>query len=70
MTGDEPTITINGVRLTTAQAMTIRVAIGAYQISLQDEDALGSDETGRSIRNGYMRNLIDLNMLMLTREAR
>lgn len=41
----EPRITINGVELTDAQAMTVRVAIGNFRIELNDPDfarALGT----------------------------
>lgn len=35
---DEPYISINGVPLTAAQAMTVRVAVGSFILELQDED--------------------------------
>lgn len=37
-TENEPAITINGVELTTAQAMTVRVAITAMQMELHDPE--------------------------------
>jgi hypothetical protein len=36
----EPHITINGQPLTVGQAMTVRVAIGEFLLTLQDEDFL------------------------------
>jgi hypothetical protein len=50
----EPAITVNGKELTTAEAMTVRVAVGLFQMSL-DVDGLGDDETGQLIRDGYYR---------------
>ncbi len=34
---DEPTITINGHKLTVAQSMTVRVAIGSFYRNMPDE---------------------------------
>lgn len=50
---NEPSIVINGIPLTTAQAMTVRVAIGAFAIGLQNGE-LGDDEIGRGITAGYL----------------
>ena len=47
----EPRITINGVELTTAEAMTIRVACSSFAADLRD--GLGDDEIGFSICRGY-----------------
>jgi hypothetical protein len=52
-TWSEPEITINGVRLTTAQAMTVRVALGSFMFDLQGE-GLGDDDHGRAMRDGYL----------------
>jgi hypothetical protein len=49
----EPDITINGYKLTEAQAMTLRVALGSFAMSLSDLDSLGTDATGRGICRGY-----------------
>ncbi|MBD9544302.1 hypothetical protein IB276_33185 [Ensifer sp. ENS04] len=62
--GIEPNITVNGVTLTTAQAMTVRVALGAYMMELAPADSLGSDSTGRSIREGYLRSGNEVMRLM------
>lgn len=48
----EPAITINGKALTPAQAMTLRVALGSFYMSL-DVDGLGADEHGRFMARAY-----------------
>lgn len=50
---DEPKITINGVELNQAQSMTVRVAIGAYFMEMQDENFLGDDEHGKRMTKAY-----------------
>lgn len=52
--GDEPDITINGVKLTTAEAMTVRVALSSLMMNMV-RDGLGDDETGKAICDGYKR---------------
>ena len=47
----EPVITINGHLLTTAQAMTVRVAVEAWAIDLRV--GLGDDEHGRKMTDTY-----------------
>jgi hypothetical protein len=61
----EPIITINGVQLNTAQAMTMRVALTNFVIDLKEPDALGNDETGIAIRNGYRARLNEIFNLIL-----
>lgn len=61
--GREPQIVINNMKLTQAEAMTVRVAIGAFQLHLMAE-GLGEDETGRSISAGYQACLERVNRLM------
>lgn len=51
---NEPDITINEVKLTVAQAMTVRVALGSFALSLGAENALGDDKHGRAMREGYL----------------
>lgn len=63
MTTDEPNITINGCTLTQGEAMTVRVAIQNFAMSLQ-ADGLGEDELGRGICAGYLANINHLNVLM------
>jgi hypothetical protein len=50
----EPTITINGVLLSKAQAMTLRCALESMMMDLRAPDVLGSDTVGRSITQGYL----------------
>jgi hypothetical protein len=67
----EPDITVNGVRLTTAEAMTVRVALGAFAIELQErEHALGDDDHGHAMRDGYLIALREIIALMQAGGAR
>lgn len=50
---DEPVITINGVRLHTGQAMTVRVALESFAIDLQN-NGLGADEHGQRMTQHYL----------------
>ena len=56
----EPIIVINGNKLTNCQSMTIRVAIEQFAIDLKEENALGEDETGKQIAQGYKRNITEI----------
>lgn len=51
---NEPIITVNGIKLTEGQAMTVRVALMIYGLELQG-NGLGEDETGKAICEGYLR---------------
>lgn len=51
---NEAQITINGVALTEAQSMTLRVAMIGHFNGMSEEGALGPDETGETIRKGYL----------------
>ena len=66
----EPDITVNGVRLTTAEAMTVRVALGAFAMDLQSKDSLGDDDHGHAMRDGYLIALRDIIALMEAGGAR
>jgi hypothetical protein len=48
----EPKIVINNIPLTNAQAMTVRVALETFLLSLV-QDGLGDDEHGRAMSEGY-----------------
>jgi len=61
--GAEPSITVNGVVLSQAEAMTLRVALGSFVISLLSE-GLGEDETGLAISQGYKRCADSIHKLM------
>lgn len=50
---DEPTITVNGSLLTVGQAMTVRVALGAFALDLRT-DGLGDDQHGTDITRAYL----------------
>jgi hypothetical protein len=65
----EPAITINGVALTTAQAMTVRVALGSFALSLQAADSLGEDEHGKAMTKGYNGALREIFRLMALPQA-
>lgn len=54
---NEPIITINGTTLTIAQAMTVRVALGSFILSLRS--GLGTDEHGKRMTEAYMEALRD-----------
>jgi hypothetical protein len=55
---NEPDITINGRRLTTGEAMTVRNALNAFAYDLQD--GLGEDDMGKDICRGYQAALRNL----------
>jgi hypothetical protein len=60
----EPKIIINGVPLTEAQAMTLRVALQAFSIDLKTV-GLGDDAIGRSIAAGYRARIGEINEIMM-----
>lgn len=59
----EPHIVINGRALTTAQAMTLRVALGHFVRDMR-ADGLGEDELGKSIAGGYLARGAEVESLM------
>jgi hypothetical protein len=59
----EPDIMINGQVLSEAEAMTVRVAIQTFAISLQS-DGLGSDRHGEIMTLAYLANIDQINLLM------
>lgn len=58
----EPEIIINGKVLTIGQAMTVRVALGSFAISLNE--GLGEDEHGRRMTAAYRERLRELFAIM------
>jgi len=58
---NEPEIIINGVKLTMGQAMTVRVALQNYAQDMSQPNALGNDDAGRAIANGYLRYISSIN---------
>lgn len=63
MNQSEPVISINGVSLNSAQAMTVRVAIENFSMDLKTS-GLGTDELGMAITNGYLRNIEGIRKVM------
>ena len=47
---DNSKITINGVELNKAQKMALHVALQIYAMDMQQPNALGDDEHGRSLQ--------------------
>lgn len=62
--GDEPKITINGHELTEAQAMTVRVAVNSFLVEMSNPGALGHDDQGRAIANGYRKRAKEILWMM------
>lgn len=60
----EPQITINGVELTNAQAMTVRVALEDFSMTLTHE-GLGDDDIGIAITNGYLNAIREIRKIIL-----
>lgn len=46
-------IVIDGIPLSPAQAMTVRVALCSMQMQMAEPDALGDDEHGRLMASAY-----------------
>jgi hypothetical protein len=61
--GEEPKMTVNGHLLTPGQAMTVRVALGTFAITLEG-NGLGDDETGKAICAGYLARIAEVNAMM------
>ena len=59
----EADMTINGVTLTRAQVMTLRVGMETFASQLH-QDGLGTDEVGKSICAGYIRAVDQMRVLM------
>lgn len=56
---DEPEIIINGIRLTDAQAMAVRVAVSSFDVDC------GDDEHGRAMNKAYTARLNEVFRLMI-----
>ncbi len=61
----EPIIIINGQQLGVGEAMTVRVAIESFSMSLVEE-GLGEDEMGKSIAKGYLNSIVNIRTKMYT----
>ena len=53
MEAKEADIVINGVKLTFAQSMTLRVAMSSFRSEMSEEDALGNDGHGKFMAEAY-----------------
>ena len=62
----EPTFSINGHDLTTAQAMTLRVALETFALSLQ-EDACSEDEHGKALAAAHMARVREIRSFIFAR---
>ncbi|MDE9483963.1 hypothetical protein KKJ06_20525 [Xenorhabdus bovienii] len=60
----EPSIIINGIELTTAQAMSVRNAISVHRSWLV-ENGLGNDQRGKDIAEGYKAHLGEVENIIL-----
>lgn len=61
----EADVTINGVRLSPAEAMALRVAVASWLMELHDDpDCLGNDEHGRFMHKSYQQSLLNIQQLM------
>ena len=58
-----PNWSVDGVKLTMGQCMTIHVALQDFGMQMEKKNALGKDEVGESIRQGYLRNVKEINKI-------
>lgn len=62
----EADVTVNGKPLTTAQVLTVRVALSSWHMWLAaTEDSLGTEEHGRTMRLNYLRLLDEVLPLLV-----
>ena len=66
---EEPNIIINGRVLSQSASMTIRVAIEHFAIFLSQKDCLGNDETGRGIREGYIKQIGNIRQTIMANQS-
>jgi hypothetical protein len=64
----EPEIIINGITLSEAESMTVRVAVQNFAISLE-KSGLGEDRHGQVMTQAYMANIDRINDFMKTENA-
>ncbi len=60
----EPAIRMNGVLLTPAQAMAVRVAVTSYAMEMREPGALGDDEHGQAMAQAYADRLGEVSELI------
>lgn len=63
----EPSIIINGIQLSEAQAMSIRVAISHFKDDLE-EKGLGDDKLGKELTSGYLERLSEINAIIFVKK--
>lgn len=59
----ESNIVINGMSLSTGQAMTVRIALEAFWIDLIS-DGLGEDEHGKTMTQAYINRIREIREIM------
>ena len=59
----ESSIIMNGVELSYAEAMTVRVAVESFSMSLVEE-GLGEDEMGKKLTEGYLNAITNIRTKM------
>jgi hypothetical protein len=52
---DEPIITVNRQLLTEGEAMAVRVALNSLISQMKEPNALGDDDHGKAMAEGYVR---------------
>lgn len=62
----EANVVINGQQLTSAQSMTLRVAVQGMLSRMNEPDALGTDEHGVFMRKAYRARLGELQELLVS----
>lgn len=62
---DEANIIINGVQLSPAQSMTLRVAIGSFASIMEDPYHLGHDEHGLFMTKMYKENSREIERIII-----
>ena len=65
----EPNIIINGTQLTSAQAMTIRVALGSFRTDMMFGDGLGGDCHGRRMTDLYLERTSEIETLLIKKQG-
>lgn len=59
----EPEITVDGIELTDAQSMTLRVAINSFAMDLR-HDGLGDDAHGKRMTELYLERIKEINAII------
>jgi hypothetical protein len=61
---NEAIVTINGVQLTVGQSMALRVAVGSFAQSMQD-NGLGDDAHGKAMAEAYIARIAEIESLIV-----